>query len=89
MAKVYLIDEHPPFLGSPPFPTFNPPLKKGGPTFLEDGETYIPKSKSSTLEGGPSLKKDESYKNGSTKGGSNIRVVEGWVFGGWFIYFCL
>ena len=32
-AKVYLIDEHPPFKGGPPFPPIHPPLKKGGPPF--------------------------------------------------------
>ena len=32
-AKVYLIDEHPPFKGGSPFPPFHPPLKKGGPPF--------------------------------------------------------
>ena len=33
-AKVYLIDEHPPFKGGPPF---HPPLKKGGPPFFKGG----------------------------------------------------
>ena len=42
LAKVYLIDEHPPFKGGPPFPPFHPPLKKGGPPFFKGGWTYEP-----------------------------------------------
>jgi hypothetical protein len=60
-AKVYLIDENPPFKGGPPFPPFHPPLKKGGPPFFKGGWTYEPSC--------PPFLRVDAVKGGSNKGG--------------------
>ena len=37
MAKVYLVNLHPPLKDGPPFPPFNPPFNKGDPPIFKGG----------------------------------------------------